>query len=96
MHYFPEFYIALSDQSAFLAANEDPNDPTTSTNMLASYTMLRDQLRKKVKVTTQYPTSPPSAKEVMVFSLRYDVFSARERLDERRFNGDTEQQQQMP
>ena len=96
VHYFPEFYIALSDQTAFLDANEDPNDPTTSTNMWTSYTMLREQIRKKIRITTQYPTSPPSAKEVMVFSLRYDVFKAREQLVKRKFNGDTEDQQQMP
>jgi hypothetical protein len=95
-HYFPEFYIALYDQSAFAAANEDPNDPATSTEMWTTYTTLREQLKKKTEIITQYPTSPPSAKEVMVFSLRYDIFKARNELTKRKFVTDTPDRQQMP
>jgi len=94
IHYFPEFYTALYNESAFLADNSG-DDAQAGIVMLASYAKLRDALRPKIKIATHYPTSPPSAKEVMVFSLRYDIFKTRDRLTKRKFNGETEQQQ-MP
>ena len=72
IHYFPEFYTALYNESAFLADNSG-DDAQAGIVMLASYAKLRDALRPKIKIATHYPTSPPSAKEVMVFSLRYDI-----------------------
>ena len=94
IHYFPEFYTALYNEPAFLADN-DGNGGKDGIIMLESYVKLRDALRSKIKIATHYPTSPPTNKDVMVFSLRYDIFKTRERLIERKFNGETEQQQ-MP
>jgi len=95
IHYFPEFYIALYDQPAFMAANEDPNDAQAAFVVLWMYETLRVQLGNKIEIDAQYPTSPPSDNEIMIFSLRYDVFKAREQLTNQMFQGETDQKQ-MP
>ena len=89
-HYFPEFYIALEDTATELAARNASMDPSLEWDRLTDvYTTLRERLGAKIEIETQYPTSPPTSKEIVVCKLRYDVFRARDKLSKRTFLAST-------
>ena len=80
-HYFPEFYPALNEGTSHLVAlnQEYSRNPAS---LASAYDNLRSQLIDKTEIETQYPPSPPSAKEIVICTLNHSVFEERETLVE--------------
>jgi len=78
-HFFPEFYPYRVNPEYY---NQPRNMNASPPPDIATINTIMEEVRDTIDVTARFPTSPPTQRQVNVFSTSYDFIGTRTQLEE--------------